>query len=169
MIATTPATILNCATELVFSDIFTKFPNLKIALSEGGIGWIPYLLERMDYVHAHHHAWTHHEFPGSEKPSDVFREHVICCFIDDAIGVKNRDAIGIDNITWECDYPPSDSTWPHAPEILWRSLTGLSDGGDRQDHLAERGPGTSPTTRSSTSRRRSARSARCADRLRTST
>jgi predicted TIM-barrel fold metal-dependent hydrolase len=127
MITTTPPTLLNCATELVFSDIFTKFPTLKIALSEGGIGWIPYLLERMDYVHAHHHAWTHHTFPGGKKPSDVFREHVITCFIDDAIGVKNRDAIGIDNITWECDYPHSDTTWPNAPEILWRSLTGLSD------------------------------------------
>jgi predicted TIM-barrel fold metal-dependent hydrolase len=127
MITTTPSTLLHCATELVFSDIFAKFPNLKIALSEGGIGWIPYLLERMDYVHAHHHRWTHHQFPGGKKPSDVFREHVICCFIDDAIGVKNRDAIGIDNITWECDYPHSDTTWPKAPETLWRSLTGLSD------------------------------------------
>jgi predicted TIM-barrel fold metal-dependent hydrolase len=127
MITTTPATLLHGATELVFSDIFTKFPNLKIALSEGGIGWIPYLLERMDYVHAHHHAWTHHRFPGGKKPSEVFREHVICCFIDDAIGVKNRDAIGIDNITWECDYPHSDTTWPRAPETLWRSFDGLSD------------------------------------------
>ena len=127
MIATTPPSLLNCATELVFSDIFTKFPTLKIALSEGGIGWIPYLLERLDYVHEHHHRWTHHTFPGGRKPSDVFREHVICCFIDDAIGVKNRDAIGIDNITWECDYPHSDTTWPKAPETLWRSLTGLSD------------------------------------------
>jgi hypothetical protein len=127
MIATTPSTLLACATELVFSEIFTKFPGLKIALSEGGIGWIPYFLERIDYVHEHHHAWTHHTFPGGKKPSDVFREHVICCFIDDQIGVRNRDAIGVDNITWECDYPHSDTTWPKAPEILWRSLTGVPD------------------------------------------
>ena len=51
MIATTPASLLNCATELVFSPIFPKFPALKVALSEGGIGWIPYFLERIDYVH----------------------------------------------------------------------------------------------------------------------
>jgi predicted TIM-barrel fold metal-dependent hydrolase len=127
MIAGTPITLFNCATELVFSNIFTKFPTLKIALSEGGIGWIPYFLERIDYVHDHHHKWTLHGFPNGKKPSDVFREHIITCFIDDAAGVRNRDLIGIDNITWECDYPHSDSTWPKAPEILWKSLAGVPD------------------------------------------
>ena len=57
----------------------------------------------------------------------MFREHVITCFIDDDAGVALRDRIGIDTITWECDYPHSDSTWPRAPEILWRSLQGLTD------------------------------------------
>jgi hypothetical protein len=127
MIVSTPISLFNCATELVFSPIFSKFPTLKIALSEGGIGWIPYFLERIDYVHQHHHRWTLHGFPNGKKPSDVFREHVICCFIDDAAGVRNRDLIGIDNITWECDYPHSDSTWPTAPEILWKSLVGVPD------------------------------------------
>ena len=127
MIAGTPITLFNCASELVFSEIFTKFPGLKIALSEGGIGWIPYFLERIDYVHQHHHRWTLHSFPNGKKPSDVFREHIITCFIDDAAGVRNRDLIGIDNITWECDYPHSDSTWPEAPEKLWASLDGVPD------------------------------------------
>lgn len=51
------------------------------------------------------------------------------CFIDDLTGLRNRDAIGIDSITWECDYPHSDSTWPTGPEVLWKSLqaAGLSD------------------------------------------
>jgi predicted TIM-barrel fold metal-dependent hydrolase len=127
MIAGTPITLFNCATELVFSDIFTKFPALRIALSEGGIGWIPYFLERIDYVHRHHHRWTLHGFPNGKLPSDVFREHIITCFIDDAAGVRNRDLIGVDNITWECDYPHSDSTWPRSPETLWASLAGVSD------------------------------------------
>ena len=127
MIASTPITLFNGAAELVFSEIFTKFPGVKVALSEGGIGWIPYFLERIDYVHHHHHRWTLHHFPDGKKPSDVFREHVITCFIDDAAGVRNRDLIGIDNITWECDYPHSDSTWPEAPEKLWASLDGVPD------------------------------------------
>jgi hypothetical protein len=50
MIAGTPISLFNCALELVFSDVFAKFPGLKIALSEGGIGWIPYFLERIDYI-----------------------------------------------------------------------------------------------------------------------
>ena len=41
--------------------------------------------------------------------------------------MRNRDLIGIDNITWECDYPHSDSTWPEAPEKLWASLDGVPD------------------------------------------
>jgi len=127
MISSTPITLFGCATELVFSDALQKFPDLKIALSEGGTGWIPYFLERLDYVHEHHHRWTHHTFPGGMKPSDVFRRHIVTCFIDDAVGVQTRNLIGVENITWECDYPHSDSTWPQAPERLWKSLEGIPD------------------------------------------
>ncbi len=136
MISSTPISLFGCATELVFSDALQKFPDLRIALSEGGTGWVPYFLERMDYVHEHHHRWTHHTFPGGKKPSDVFREHIFTCFIDDAVGIQTRDLIGVENITWECDYPHSDTTWPRAPEVLWESLKGVSDEDiDRITHL----------------------------------
>ena len=62
-----------------------------------------------------------------ERPSDVFRRHFLTCFIDDATGIRARDAIGVDAIAWECDYPHSDSTWPEAPERLMRSLAGVPD------------------------------------------
>ncbi len=127
MIASTPITLYNCAVELVFSPMFRKFPGLRIALSEGGTGWIAYCLERMDYVHEHHSAWTLHDFPNGKKPSEVFREHVITCFIDDATGIETRDRIGIDTMTWECDYPHSDTTWPRSPEKLWESVADLDD------------------------------------------
>ena len=135
MIASTPISLYNCATELTFSTFLRRYPNLKIALSEGGTGWIPYFLERADYVYDHHRHWTLQSF-GDQKPSDVFREHIVTCFIDDLVGVRNRDLIGIENITWECDYPHSDTTWPRAPETLWRSLEGLPDADiDRITHL----------------------------------
>jgi predicted TIM-barrel fold metal-dependent hydrolase len=124
MITGTPISLFGVATELVFSDMLRRYPDLKIALSEGGIGWIPYFLERCDYVYEHHRAWTHQDF-GGKKPSDLFREHIVTCFIDDDAGVRNRHLIGIDTLTWECDYPHSDSTWPHAPEKLWRSVKDL--------------------------------------------
>jgi hypothetical protein len=91
-------------------------------------------LERADYVYAHHKAWTHQDF-GAKLPSDVFREHIITCFIDDKIGVEVRAKVGVDIITWECDYPHSDSTWPNAPEILWQSLADVpADEVDRMTH-----------------------------------
>jgi predicted TIM-barrel fold metal-dependent hydrolase len=116
------------AGELLWSKIFRKFPRIRMALAEGGIGWIPYFLEKADFVYDHHRAWTHEDF-GDQLPSQVFREHVQGCFIDDVTGLRNRDMIGIDTITWECDYPHSDSTWPTAPEVLWKSIqaAGLND------------------------------------------
>ena len=118
--------IMSCAADLLWSPILRKFPDIRFALSEGGIGWIPYFLERADYVYAHHKAWTHQDF-GKKLPSDVFREHIITCFIDDRMGVEVRDKVGVDIITWECDYPHSDTTWPRAPEILARSLEGVPE------------------------------------------
>ncbi len=57
----------------------------------------------------------------------MFKRHFLNCFIDDAFGLKNLDAIGEDNVAYECDYPHSDSLWPHAPERLWETLQGLNE------------------------------------------
>ena len=126
MMAGVPVASLHTASDFVFSSVFRRFPKLRIALSEGGIGWIPYFLERIDYLNERHHHWTRWEF-GGERPSDVFRRHFLTCFIDDATGIRARDAIGVEAISWECDYPHSDSTWPEAPERLMRSLAGVPD------------------------------------------
>jgi predicted TIM-barrel fold metal-dependent hydrolase len=125
-IALTPMNATMALADLLFSPIFQRYPDLKIAMSEGGIGWVPYLLERCDYVYHHHHKWTGTHL-GGRLPSQIFRDHITTCFIDDLNGVQNRHAIGIDNITWECDYPHSDSTWPTSPETLGKSLAGVPD------------------------------------------
>src|SRR3954451_3484083 len=116
------------AAELLWSPIMQKFPKIKMALAEGGIGWVPYFLEKADFVYDHHRAWTGADF-GDKLPSEVFREHVQTCFIDDSTGLRNRYQIGLDTITWEADYPHSDSTWPESPEVLMKSLqeVGLPD------------------------------------------
>ncbi len=64
-----------------------------------------------------HSTWTGQDFKG-KKPTEVFREHFLTCFISDPVGVELRNEIGIDNICWEADYPHSDSMWPGAPEQL---------------------------------------------------
>ena len=106
--------------------MWKKFPNLRMALSEGGIGWIPYLLERADFTHRHHHAWTNADF-GGKKPSDIFRKHIITCFIEDDFGLRNLPDVGENMVTWECDYPHSDCTWPNSPEVAWESLRKLPE------------------------------------------
>jgi len=135
LITLQPVNILQCAADLIWSPVLRKFPDLRVSLSEGGIGWIPYLLERLDWIYTRHHAWTGQDF-GSRLPSDVFREHIVTCFIDDPTGVVIRDRVGIDSICWEADYPHSDSTWPTSPEYLMKSLDGVPDADiDKLSHL----------------------------------
>ena len=125
MISLQPMNLVQAAADLLWSRVMTEFPLVRFALSEGGIGWIPYFLERVDYVYEHHQAWTGQDLPM--KPSELFHERFITCFIDDASGLKNRDDVGIEQMTWECDYPHSDSTWPESPERLAKSLAGIPD------------------------------------------
>jgi hypothetical protein len=135
MISLQPINMVQAAADLVWSPILRKYKDLRFALSEGGIGWIPYALERIDYVYEHHRKWTGQDF-GDQLPSQVFKDRVITCFIDDAFGVQNRQYMNIDNITWECDYPHSDSTWPQSPEGLMKYLDGVSDEEiDKMTHL----------------------------------
>ncbi|SEP27126.1 amidohydrolase family protein [Trujillonella endophytica] len=116
------------ASELLWSPILRKFPTLRFSLAEAGIGWVPYWLERADITYQKHHTWTGQDF-GDKLPSQVFRERVLTCFIEDTVGLETRHHIGVENIAWECDYPHSDATWPQSPEILMKSLVevGLPD------------------------------------------
>jgi predicted TIM-barrel fold metal-dependent hydrolase len=122
MITLQPMNIVQAAADLLWSKPIKEYPDLKIGLSEGGTGWIPYFLERADRTFEMHSTWTHQDF-GGKLPSEVFREHFLTCFISDHVGVKLRNEVGIDNIAWEADYPHSDSMWPGAPEQLHDVLT----------------------------------------------
>ena len=109
----------------MWSPVLRTFPDLRVALSEGGIGWVPYFCDRLDWIYTRHRAWTGQDF-GGQLPSEVFRERIVLCFIDDPSGVDQLDRIGVDQVCWEADYPHSDSTWPISPETLWSSIDGLS-------------------------------------------
>jgi predicted TIM-barrel fold metal-dependent hydrolase len=124
MITLTPLNTMQAATDLIWSPVLRKFPGLQVALSEGGTGWIPYWLERLDYVYQQHRFWTHQEF-GDRLPSEVARDQFTYCFISDRTGVEERRHIGVDNITWECDYPHSDSSWPNSPESVAKQMAGV--------------------------------------------
>ena len=108
--------------------MFKKFPDVTVALSEGGIGWIPYFLERIDHTYTTHKAWTFADF-GDKLPSQVFMERVILCYIEDDFGARHAREIGTDRICIETDYPHSDAIWPNAPERLMEGFapTDLTD------------------------------------------
>jgi predicted TIM-barrel fold metal-dependent hydrolase len=119
--------------DLLFSDVFYKFPGLKVALSEGGIGWMPYILERTDYSWGRHKYWC--DINADKVPSELFREHIYGCFIADQSGIEQRHRIGVDNILFESDYPHSDCNWPHTRKLLADALADVPD--DEARKIAE--------------------------------
>jgi predicted TIM-barrel fold metal-dependent hydrolase len=126
MVLSTQVTVL-AVQDLLWGPAMRSYPDLKIAFSEGGIGWIPFLLDRVDR-HYLNQRWTGQDF-GGRMPSDVFREHALACFISDPTSLKLYREIGVDLIAFETDYPHSDSLWPDAPEDLLGQCqgAGLSD------------------------------------------
>jgi len=113
--------------DFLFSGLFERFSNLKVAYSEGQIGWIPYLLHRMDVVWEDNRGWGGVADIVPNPPSSYFPDHVYGCFFDDPNGMKLIDEIGADNITYESDYPHSDSTWPRTAHIAEEQMAGLTD------------------------------------------
>jgi predicted TIM-barrel fold metal-dependent hydrolase len=126
-ITTMPMSIAQGASDWLQLRALQQYPDMRVALSEGSIGWVPYFLERADFSNSRHKAWTNSIFQGSMKPSDTFKRHFLNCFIEDAFGLQNIDYIGEDNIAYECDYPHSDTLWPEVPDRLWPTLNHLTD------------------------------------------
>lgn len=124
-IATFSTNLMWSTADLVFSGTLQRHPRLKFMLSEGGIGWIPYLLERLDYTWERHRSYQN--ISRTDRPSDLFRRHFWGCFIDDVHGVASRDLIGIDRILIEVDYPHSDSNWPNSRKRIAENLIDVPD------------------------------------------
>ena len=121
----------------LFSGMFDRFPGVKIALSEGEIGWMPYFLERAEQVLDKQRFWVQRGLKFMDHATtdvdlneldirELFRDHVFGCFIDDAHGIASIDEIGEDNIMCETDYPHSDSTWPNCISVVKDQIGHLS-------------------------------------------
>jgi predicted TIM-barrel fold metal-dependent hydrolase len=117
--------------DLIFSKIPASYPNVKFAITEGGIGYVPYLLERCDFVWEKHRFWAPF---NTERPSDVFHRQFFVCAVNETFGLidQAREIIGVDNILWECDYPHSETTWPAS-----QSAASKVFGGMPADHVAK--------------------------------
>jgi predicted TIM-barrel fold metal-dependent hydrolase len=121
-----PMNIVAAAADLVWSPVLRKFPELKFTLSEGGVGWLPYFLDKLDLVYRKQSGWTGQDY-GDRLPSDVFRERIVTCFLDDRVTPEVAERSGTQLMTWECDYPHSDSDWPESPEVALAGMAGLDD------------------------------------------
>jgi predicted TIM-barrel fold metal-dependent hydrolase len=111
--------------DLLWATFWDRFPELRFSLTEGDVGWIPYFLWRAEHVNDRHSGWTRHEFPPG-GPRQIFKEHILCCFISDPVGIKLLDEFNVDNLCWESDFPHSDSSWPRAPESLATMFDGVA-------------------------------------------
>jgi predicted TIM-barrel fold metal-dependent hydrolase len=114
--------------DFLFSGVLVRFPTLKLAYSEGQIGWIPYLLERADDVWREHRAWGGVSDIIPEPPSTYYYRQIFGCFFRDRHGIESLDRVGADNITFETDYPHTDSTWPDTKRVAEALMAGVADG-----------------------------------------
>jgi predicted TIM-barrel fold metal-dependent hydrolase len=123
-----PVNALLAAGEWLWSGVPLRFPALRIALSEGGIGWVPMLMDRADYVLGHSASGTESRaWPSDLRPSEVLRRNFWFCSIDDPSAVVQRHVIGVDHIMVESDYPHADSSWPDTQRVLTETWGGVSD------------------------------------------
>jgi predicted TIM-barrel fold metal-dependent hydrolase len=109
----------------LFSGKLVQFPEVTLAYSEGQIGWIPYILERADTVWEEHRAWGGVADLVPEPPSTYYYRQIYGCFFRDQHGIDSLDKVGVDNITFETDYPHTDSTWPNTKEVATELMRGL--------------------------------------------
>jgi len=119
---------------MIFSGVFERHPRLTLAIVEFELSWVPYVLSAMDYTYRERHAEASYRFKDGMVPRDFFRRNVVVSFQEDAIGIRLRDVIGVDNLMWGSDYPHSESTFPQSRKILAEILAGVPD--DEQAKIA---------------------------------
>jgi predicted TIM-barrel fold metal-dependent hydrolase len=103
-------------TDYMFSGVLHRFPGLHVMFAECQIGWIPYLLERADDIWDTHRGWSGSKRFISEPPSTYYYRQIHSCFFKDPVGIELLDRVGVDNVTFETDYPHQDGTWPYSRE-----------------------------------------------------
>ena len=110
---------------LIFSGVLERFPDLKLASAENEVGWLPFFLQKLDQAQEEYRYL--YPAPLKLKPTEYFRRQAYATFIDDAVGVANREFIGAENIMWSLDYPHTVLPWPRSREAS--SATSRRPGG----------------------------------------
>jgi predicted TIM-barrel fold metal-dependent hydrolase len=103
--------------ELILTGTFTRHPRLRVVLVEAGLGWVPYMLDRLDRVH-HKSRWAELGMPLDDLPSSYWYRNMAATFEEDELGLSMRERIGVDNLLWATDYPHPDTTFPRSRQVV---------------------------------------------------
>lgn len=116
------------AVSWLYSGAFTRYPGLQVTLAESGAGWVPALLDRLEYM-AHHagHAFTKAWMDPDLSQMEVLLRNFNFCVFDDAAAIALRHRIGVDNLLLEVDYPHGDGTWPDSQPFARKLLGDLPE------------------------------------------
>jgi predicted TIM-barrel fold metal-dependent hydrolase len=116
--------------DIIFSGVFERYPRLRVGTVEHELAWIPHFLQQLDYTYTDRPArgpW-HRYAEKSALPSDFFHSNVFCSFQEDAVGIRERDLIGVHTLMWGSDYPHTESTFPRSREVTQTILQGVTAG-----------------------------------------
>ena len=105
---------------IIFSGVFERYPKLQVGSVEMELSWAPHFLDRIDFTYTQRpkELSQDYRFKGDALPSDFFHNNVFLGFQEDALGIKMREIIGVDQLQWGADYPHSESTFPRSREII---------------------------------------------------
>jgi predicted TIM-barrel fold metal-dependent hydrolase len=119
--------------QMIFTGVFERFPELHIAWIETGVGWVPHFLEMMDDKYWRNRSWG--EIPITEPPSFYWHRNMSATFITDRSGIDLRERIGIENMMWSSDYPHHGNDWPYSRKVIEDTM-GHLPAGERHDITA---------------------------------
>ena len=122
-VAVIPMQLDEIVAGMIFSGILEQRPNVRFVLGEGGLGWVPYVIERLDGQHRKYYDKTK-DHRLEMLPSEVFARQVYITYEDEQLGVELIPRIGVGNVMWASDYPHGDSTWPHSRRAISESPLG---------------------------------------------
>jgi uncharacterized protein len=129
-VAVAPMQLDEALVGMILAGIFERYPGVRLVLAEAGLGWLPYIISRMD------HEWMKYstrveDVQLTEVPSHYFDRNVMVTYEEDDLGLKLLTDTGSSNIMWASDYPHGDSTWPNSRKAILESGLGTIDEGTR--------------------------------------
>jgi predicted TIM-barrel fold metal-dependent hydrolase len=120
------------AVDWLMSGVLERFEGINVILSEGGAGWIPYILERTDKAFHDKRIRPNRAIGQTSKggtvlPSQLFRRQMYVCLVDERFALRSLGDVPVDNLLFEGDYPHGDGLWPENRTYLEKALADVPD------------------------------------------